>query len=45
MASEGESITERILRCVEQADWEGLADCYARDVLLDPEAPHQRRTR
>jgi len=34
MASEGDySITERILRCVEQADWEGLADCYARDVL------------
>ena len=43
MASEGDySITERILRCVGQADWEGLADCYARDVLLDMNLPSWR---
>ncbi len=42
MATTIDAISEHIVRCIERADWETLADCYAPDVLLDVDLPAWR---
>ena len=42
MATTLAPVSEKAVACLEAADWEGLAGCYAADVLLDMNLPTWR---